>query len=167
MHGACRTGGPIIGGAALLLLAFGAVAPAPFGGPAWADRAADRANGARVVQATPDPAILSVITTQLGAFRVGDRVTAYDQAAPFIRRKFPDADNFMDMVTRGYAPLIAPRATDFLPPEPGPDGRVVQPMALLDAEGRGWIARYTMERQADGGWKIAGCRLEKAPEAAA
>ncbi|MBP5858657.1 DUF4864 domain-containing protein [Marivibrio halodurans] len=147
----------------MALLALGAMMAPPPGG---SSARADMVNGARGIQAAPDPAILSVITTQLDAFRIGDRMTAYDQAAPFIQRKFPDADNFMDMVVRGYAPLIAPRSTDFLPPEPGPDGRVVQPMALLDAEGRGWIARYIMERQADGGWKIAGCRLEKAPAAA-
>lgn len=122
---------------------------------------------ALLVQAAPDAAITTVIDTQLSAFRAGDRQRAYAQAAPFIQKKFPNAGIFMEMVSRGYTPLIAPKATDFLPPEPLGDGRVRQPMALLDSKGQGWIAHYLMERQPDGSWKIAGCRLEKAPDAAA
>lgn len=119
-----------------------------------------------LAQAAPDPAITQVIETQLRAFAAGDRQTAYDQAAPIIRSKFPNAGIFMEMVTRGYSPLIAPKATDFLPPEAAPGGRVEQRMALVDAEGRSWTAVYTMERQEDGSWKIAGCRLERGPDAA-
>jgi|GEM_PF-1286845 hypothetical protein len=110
-------------------------------------------------QVGPNPAITAVIRTQLDAFRAGDRQQAYAQASPFIQSRFPNAGIFMEMVTRGYAPLIGPKATDFLPPEVGPNGSPIQPMTLLDSSGRGWMAYYTMEQQADGSWRIAGCQL--------
>jgi len=131
----------------------------------WAALVAVPAQGARA-QSVPDPAITQVIETQLRAFALGDRQAAYAQAAPTIQAMFPNAGIFMEMVKRGYSPLIAPKATDFLAPEPAPGGRVEQRMALVDADGRSWIAVYTMERQDDGAWKIAGCRLERGADAA-
>ncbi|MEQ8604805.1 MAG: DUF4864 domain-containing protein [Marivibrio sp.] len=116
--------------------------------------------------AAPDPAVTQVIETQLRAFAAGDRRTAYAQAAPSIQAMFPNAGIFMEMVKRGYSPLIAPKATDFLAPKPARGGRIEQRMALVDADGRSWTAVYTMERQPDGAWKIAGCRLERGSDPA-
>ena len=154
--GVLRHGGYAL--AALALCLAVSLGP-PASSPAYADPL--------VAQAAPNQAITAVIDTQLSAFSAGDRQRAYAQAAPTIQKMFPNAGIFMEMVARGYSPLIAPRATDVLPPETIAEGRVRQPMALLDAKGEGWIAHYTMERQPDGTWKIAGCRLEKAPDAAA
>ena len=43
------------------------------------------------------------------------------------------------------------------------EGIVIQPVKMTDTEGRAWIALYPMQRQADGGWRIDGCQLAKAP----
>ncbi|MCR9221521.1 MAG: DUF4864 domain-containing protein [Alphaproteobacteria bacterium] len=132
---------------------------------ALAAGAAVAAPAPAAAEGSADPALTAVIDRQLAAFAAGDRQAAFAQAAPAIQARFPDPDIFMRMVTTGYGALIGPKATTFLAPEALSGGRVLQPMALIDAEGQGWTAFYTMEPQADGGWKIAGCRLARNPDA--
>ena len=112
----------LLHGILTLAAAAAIVALAPPGGPA-------RAQGA-------DPAVTAVIDRQLDAFRAGDRNAAYAQAAPNIQARFPNAGLFMTMVEQGYSPLIGPKATDFLAPTPLSADRLVQPMALIDSQGR-------------------------------
>ena len=38
-------------------------------------------------------------------------------------------------------------------------GELVQPVRMTDAEGRAWLALYSMEKQSDGSWRINGCQL--------
>ncbi len=39
------------------------------------------------------------------------------------------------------------------------EGEIVQPVRITLPEGGAVVALYTMERQADGSWRIAGCAL--------
>lgn len=105
--------------------------------------------------------IRSVIESQLEAFLRDDRDGAWAYASPGIQGMFRDPDTFMSMVRQGYPPVYRPRAWSFgelVASAQGPE----QVVRLVDAAGDTWIAVYTMERQPDGTWRIAGCRLVKA-----
>lgn len=102
--------------------------------------------------------IEGVIARQLDAFRHDDAAGAYAFAAPSIQRMFPTPDIFMDMVRRGYAPVYRPSDVVFADLALR-DGDLVQTVELTGPDGRPVTALYTMERQPDGSWRIAGCML--------
>ena len=108
-------------------------------------------------------AIRGVIQAQLDAFRRDDGEAAFAHASPGIRAMFGDAATFLGMVRSGYAPVYRPREVEFrdLGLE---DGRPTQRVLLIGPDGAPVVARYTMERQPDGSWRIGGCILEKAPD---
>ena len=62
------------------------------------------------------------------------------------------------MVRDGYGALIAARYTEFLEGAVI-DGSVIQPLRLIAPDNSVRVALYTMEKQTDGRWKIAGCVL--------
>ncbi|MEQ8828325.1 MAG: DUF4864 domain-containing protein [Alphaproteobacteria bacterium] len=107
-------------------------------------------------------AVATIIQNQLNAMAAGDRAKAYSYAAPFIQQKFRNPDIFMEMVTRGYAPLIAPQAVEFQRFEAS-GGRATQAVMLVARDGSAWMATYFMQQMEDGSWRIAGCQLEKLP----
>lgn len=130
---------------ALLLIAFLAFVP-----PA---RAGDGVAAAR-----------NVILLQEQAFGRDDAAAAYSYAAPAIRQLFPRAEIFMDMVQNSYAPVYRHKSFEF--GEARTEGNwVAQRVHIVDANGDGWEALYTLEQQSDGGFKITGCSLLKAGEA--
>lgn len=117
-------------------------------------------------QAGEDAAIRDVISRQLDAFLADDASRAYSFAAPGIQRLFPGEERFMGMVRQGYPPVYRPRSRDFgvlRQTQRGP----VQEVTLIDENGQAWLALYTMERQPDGAWKIAGVRLVRQEAVAA
>jgi hypothetical protein len=103
-------------------------------------------------------AIQDVIQRQLNAFQHDDADGAYAFAAPNIKQIFPDAGVFLDMVRRGYPPVYRPKQREFS--ELGlRDGELVQEVELVGPDGRPILALYTMEKEPDGHWAIAGCTL--------
>ena len=106
----------------------------------------------------------NVIRSQEQAFSRDDAAAAYSFAAPQIRRIFPNADIFMSMVQNGYAPVYRHRSFEF--GEARVEGEwVAQRVHIVDQDGQGWEALYTLEQQADGSFKITGCTLLKAGDA--
>ena len=105
-----------------------------------------------------------VIRAQEQAFSRDDAVAAYSHAAPGIRQIFPQADIFMSMVQQSYAPVYRHRSFEFGEARNEGD-RVAQRVNIVDANGEAWEALYTLERQADGSFKITGCSLRKAGQA--
>jgi hypothetical protein len=45
------------------------------------------------------------------------------------------------------------------------DGQTVQEVGVIGPDGVPRVAIYTLERQQDGSWRIAGCRLVERPNA--
>lgn len=105
----------------------------------------------------------AVISRQAEAFGRDDAPTAYAQAAPAIREIFPNADLFLGMVRNQYQPVYRHRSFVFGQARDTGDTSVSQSVAIQDESGTDWTADYTLERQADGEWRITGCRLTKAP----
>ena len=120
------------------------------------------APAAAVAQATVSPldarAVREVIEAQLDAFARDDAARAFSLATPGIREFFGTPEKFIDMVRRSYAVVYRPRSVLFESPVLV-EGQVMQPVRLTDAEGRGWIAVYPMQRQPDGNWRTNGCQL--------
>jgi hypothetical protein len=114
--------------------------------------------------AEPDRAgVQATIARQLEAFARDDAAGAYAHAAPNIRRIFPDEAGFMAMVRQGYPPVYRSRRHGFEALRELPEGGVAQAVRIEDEAGEGWLALYTLERQADGTWQITGCALERIP----
>lgn len=111
-------------------------------------------------------AIRNTIESQLKAFLADDADQAYSFAAPNIKSLFPTADVFMSMVKRGYQPVYRPQSYLFGDLE-DLGTRAVQFVEIIGPDGGAWTARYTLERQSDGSWKITGCSLLRLPDLAA
>ncbi|CAN5131534.1 DUF4864 domain-containing protein [soil metagenome] len=106
-----------------------------------------------------------VIAGQLQALQADDGTTAYSFAAPSIKMLFPSPEIFMSMVKNGYPQVYRPQSYKFAEITTDPFGRPAQHVTIIDGNGKLWTAVYTMERQADGTWKIAGCSIIEAPGA--
>lgn len=103
-------------------------------------------------------AVRDVIQAQLNAFQRDAAAGAFAHATPGIRATFGSAENFMDMVKKGYAVVYRPKSVAFEAPILV-DGKLLQPVRMTDAEGRNWVALYPMQKQPDGQWRTKGCRL--------
>ena len=104
-----------------------------------------------------------VIRAQEQALGRDDAIAAYGLAAPGIQTIFPQADGFLDMVRKSYAPVYRHRSFEF-GQSTAEDGKVVQRVHIVDADGVTWEAIYTLEAQGDGSLKISGCVLVKADQ---
>jgi hypothetical protein len=105
-----------------------------------------------------------VIRSQADAFSRDDAAAAYSYAAPTIHDLFPQADIFMSMVQNSYAPVYRHRSFEFGEAAVS-DGTIAQRVHIVDANGEGWEALYTLEHEPDGSLKIIGCALLKAGQA--
>ncbi len=116
----------------------------------------------QAARAEPSPAdadaIHTVITSQMDAFRRDDADGAFAYAAPNIQQMFGNPGRFIAMVQKGYPPVYRPRSMDFtaLTEE---NGEIVQLVELIGPDSLAYTARYTMEHEADGSWRISGCSL--------
>jgi len=103
----------------------------------------------------------AVIRSQEEAFSRDDAATAYTFAAPAIQSWYRNPDAFMFMVRNGYAPVYRHRSFEF-----GMawivEGKIMQDVQIIDADGVAWDARYTLEPQPDGSLKISACVLLRA-----
>ncbi len=104
-------------------------------------------------------AIQDVISKQLDALAHEDGAKAQTFASTAIQKKFPAPGEFFEMVKKNYAALMHPKRTHFDEMASSPHGQF-QKMTVVAADGTIWTAIYSLE-QADGGWRITGCRLEK------
>ena len=105
-----------------------------------------------------------VIRAQEQAFSRDDAAAAYSHAAPAIHELFPQADTFMSMVQRGYAPVYRHRSFEFGEAR-AEGGWIAQRVHIVDENGEAWEALYTLEQQPDGTFRITGCELLKAGQA--
>ena len=101
--------------------------------------------------------IISVIKSQVAAFRRDDGVAAFSFASPTIRTKFGDAGTFLAMVAAHYRPVYRPQQLKFLDLK-SVEGQLVQRAMVVGPEGTLVLAMYSMVR-IDGRWRINGCFL--------
>jgi hypothetical protein len=111
-------------------------------------------------------AIHAVVQAQLDAFARNDGVKAFSYASPGIRAQFGIPEVFMAMVREGYAVMLQPASVRFQPPLIEA-GQTIQLVRLTDDSGRVWLARYVMEKQKGGAWRVGGCSLAQTADTAA
>ena len=121
--------------------------------PALAQNAVPPADGAEIAR---------VITAQIEAFRRDDGAAAFRFATPGIQEKFGDSAHFLEAVKQAYPQVYRPRSFTFLG-QGSEDGMVAQRVEIVGLDGRLVTAIYDMSHEADGSWRIGGCRLEKTP----
>ncbi|MEP0945194.1 MAG: DUF4864 domain-containing protein [Rhizobiaceae bacterium] len=103
----------------------------------------------------------SIIGGQISAFKAGDHDAAYGYAAPSIRQIFGSTDRFIGMVKKGYGPIYGARNWSFGRGEARGDA-LIQEVLLIGPQGRDWVALYTLRKQPDGTWRIAGVQMKPA-----
>ena len=103
-------------------------------------------------------AIRRVIDDQRKALKSGDAKKAFSYASPGIRAQFRTPETFIAMVREGYGALLEARYVEFLEGAVIEDA-VIQPLRLVAPDNSVLVALYTMEKQKDGRWRIAGCML--------
>jgi Domain of unknown function (DUF4864) len=103
----------------------------------------------------------AVIQSQEEALSRDDGAAAYTFASPSIQSWYRTPETFMFMVRNGYAPVYRHRSFEFGDAQTL-DGKIVQDVHIIDADGVPWEARYTLEPQPDGSLKISSCILVKA-----
>lgn len=108
-------------------------------------------------------AMQSVIAGQLQAFAKDADTEAYGYAAPIVRFAFPTVESFMAMVKKGYQPVHRNNGYSFGDSAETQGGLPTQTVILKGTDGKTYEARYTLERQKDGTWKIAGCVIRTLP----
>jgi hypothetical protein len=115
------------------------------------------------VAAADAVAIQQVIQGQMNAFKVDDWNAAFAYAAPSIQTKFHSPQIFSEMVTQAYQPVYRPRGVEFREVEASEFGPT-QEVFVVGPDGLSYLAYYTMEKQADGTWRISGCYLVRAKD---
>jgi len=131
---------------------------------AWPLAAAAQSSGNSAGVAPADAAaIKSVIERQLAAFARDDAAAAFAFASPDIQALYGTPENFLAMVRRSYQPVYRPRERQFEALVAGEEGPV-EKLLLVGPDGRVVLALYSMEREADGSWRISGCMLVEAEE---
>jgi hypothetical protein len=118
---------------------------------------------AQSISATDRAEFQRIITAQISAFRADDGIAAYDFAAPSIRNIFTTPEIFMSMVKQGYPQVYRPKSFNFTETLIDAMGRPAQKMQVVGPDGKSYMALYSMEKQPDGTWRIAGCTLLEIP----
>lgn len=112
-------------------------------------------------RAVDDVAIAqAAISSQADAIGRDDAATAYSYAAPAIRAMFPQADSFLAMARKGYAPIYRHKTFEF-GESMANETSVAQKVHIVDTDGVSWNGLYTLDKQPDGSLRISGCVLQK------
>lgn len=115
---------------------------------------------------TDASAIQAVIQDQMAAFKIDDWSTAFGFASPLVQQKFQNPEIFSQMVTGAYQPVYRPKAVEFRELKASEYGPT-QEVFVVGPDGLNYLAYYTMEKQADGTWRISGCYLVRSKDESA
>jgi uncharacterized protein DUF4864 len=102
--------------------------------------------------------IRQVIERQIDAFRRDDAQGAFALVSPGVRDSFGTAERFLEAVRIAYRAVYRPSNVAFLDLTVM-SGEVVQQLQVMDRAGGLWLAYFSMQRQADGRWRMNGCHL--------
>lgn len=124
--------------------------------------------GDTVVTAKPGPVrpgtetLHDTVRALIHALNANRADEAFAVAAPSVRASFRDPRLFLAVIARFQTPLYKARKFQFDGIDRAGDRPVVR--AYLDAgRNRRWLARFTMEPQADGNWRVLDVSLKRAP----
>jgi hypothetical protein len=110
----------------------------------------------------PNSEIEATIAGQFDAFRAGNVQGAWTYASPNIQGLFGTPENFGRMVEQGYPMVWAPGEVDFIDLQSF-GGVLVQRVQVVDQAGTAHYLGYQM-LETEGGWRINGVQVLRAPE---
>lgn len=113
----------------------------------------------------PNPEIEAAIAGQFDAFRAEDVTGAWAYASPTIQGLFGTPENFARMVEQGYPMVWQPGEVDFIDLQSF-GGLLVQRVQVMDEAGTAHYLGYQMI-QTEGGWRINGVQVLRAPDVSA
>ena len=119
--------------------------------------AAVRAQG---VTADDQAAFKAVIQAQIEALRKDDYAAAYVVAAPSMKALYPTVQAFMQVIRGRYVQLIKPKSVVFGTVTQTSQGPV-QRVFITAADGRAYVASFSLQQQPDKAWLIAGITIAR------
>jgi hypothetical protein len=132
---------------ALAILFFGLMAP-------WTIDSAI----SQQINAADVEAIHRVVQLQLDAFAEDDAVKAFDLSTSSTQDLLGTPGNFLQLIKEEYPAVYRNRSAFFSATEIF-DEQALQVVQLTDPDDYVWVAIYRVQREADGSWKIQGCKL--------
>ncbi len=106
-------------------------------------------------------AIRAAVRGEIHALAARDAHSAFAYLAPTSQSYYADAKRFLNALKASMPPLLA--IESFAMAETERDSvNAVQTVVLTSTDGSQWLARFTVERQPDGGWGIKRCLVEAA-----
>lgn len=105
------------------------------------------------VPAAVQAEIRGVIERQLEALKRDDASAAFGLAAPVFRAKYGTAERFMAAVRKDFGAIYRPRTVTYQ--DIGfAAGKPVQKMLVIGGDGKAAMAYFSMEKQANGVWRV-------------
>lgn len=98
-----------------------------------------------------------IIKNQLEAFINKDAEKAFSYAAPMIKLRFDNPDNFMNMVKNYYEPVYNPKQYYFINAKYF-EGSVYHQLQIVSQSNLSYLATYSLIKDNDE-WKISGCSV--------
>ena len=98
-----------------------------------------------------------IIKNQLQAFINKDAEKAFSYAAPMIKLRFDNPDNFMTMVKNYYEPVYNPKQYYFINAKYF-EGSVYHQLQIVSQSNLSYLATYSLIKDNDE-WKISGCSV--------
>jgi len=98
-----------------------------------------------------------IIKNQLQAFINKDAEEAFSYAAPMIKLRFDNPDNFMNMVKNYYEPVYNPKQYYFINAKYF-EGSVYHQLQIVSQSNLSYLATYSLIKDNDE-WKISGCSV--------
>ena len=105
--------------------------------------------------------IEATIGNQIEAFKADDFAEAFSYASPNIQALFQTPETFGRMVAQGYPMVWRPAEVRYLELREVA-GTFLQQVMITDTAGATHILEYQMQ-ELEGGWKINGVQIVKAP----
>lgn len=103
--------------------------------------------------------IRTAIRGQIRALAARDAKLAFSYLSPSAQDYFVEPGTFLGTLMTQIRPLA--NVSDFIFSDTDREATdAIQNVVVADAQGRQWLARYTLERQSDGRWGIKTCKVE-------
>ena len=99
----------------------------------------------------------NIIENQIKAFLDEDAEKAFSYAAPIIKLKFNNPEQFMSMVKNYYEPVYNPKQYYFIESKFF-DGSIYHQLQVISQSNMSYLATYSLIKDNDQ-WKISGCAV--------
>jgi hypothetical protein len=99
----------------------------------------------------------NIIENQIQAFQSKDAELAFSYAAPIIKLKFNNPEEFMTMVKNYYEPVYNPKQYYFIESKYF-EGSIYHQLQIISQSNTSYLATYSLIKN-DDEWKISGCAV--------